>query len=463
MGRPALKEYQARALFYAEENLETCKMKPPLKYYQKDIISYAEKNPYSILAADPGLGKSRVAIEVRENHQCNCLVVCPSYLILNWVKEIKLWSDTKDVQITTFKSGKQIYEPCDSDYVLISYDLVQKAEHLFEWADMIILDEAHAIKSMKAKRTTFLHKNIYENSIKRVHLLTGTPIKNRVQEFYSLLALCHYNPNIAESQFLDLFTSEIDFADRYSFREQYDMELPDGRRIPIIKWSGLQRADELKTHLRGKYFRVKSSDVLDLPPVLYKSFQISDDDDEELIRAFMGFFSDEEDREEKKNLTREDRTGSVFPEHKKIAALKKVPFTIKYARDLLEEVECVLIYSDHIESTEQIAREFGVEPITGKVDSSKRFEMADRFQNGEGRVLACTIGSMKEGKDLFRSSHIIFNDLPWVPGDMKQVIYRIQRIGQKSKCVVHKILGSPQDAYIAGVLEGKMKTIEGAL
>ncbi len=251
--------------------------RPALTEPQAQAVPYAITNPYSILALDPGLGKSRVLIEVREKLKNNCLIICPSYLISNWVKEIKLWAGD-NANITTFRKGKDIYDVCDSDYVVTSYDLVQKSEHLFEWADMIGIDEAHAIKSMKAKRSQFIHKNIFENSVPRVHLLTGTPIKNRVQEFYSLLALCFYNPNIADTQFLNLYPSEIDFADQFSFRESYDMELPDGRRIPIVKWSGLRNVDDLKMWLKGKYLRIKSTGA----DTLYKSFHVSETNDESL-------------------------------------------------------------------------------------------------------------------------------------------------------------------------------------
>lgn len=433
--------------------------KPAMKEYQSRAFAYMLKHVYSICALDPGLGKSRLAIELREKLQNNCLIICPGYLMLNWVKEIQKWAPP-GVQITVIKSGKQIYEVCDTDYLIVSYDLVQKAENFFEWADMVILDEAHAIKSMKAKRTQFLHKNIFENSLKRVHLLTGTPIKNRVQEFYSLLALCFYNPAVTDSQFLDSYPSEIDFADHFSFRDEHTMQIA-GRYVTIVKWHGLQNVEELKTHLRGRYIRIKSSDVLDLPPVSYKSVLISDSPDEKLKAAFHSYFMDDE-WENRKGAERRERTGSVLPEHKAAAALMKVPFTVKYVKDLLEEVACCLVYTDHVASAEAIAKEFNVPAITGHMPAVKRGILADEFQAGTGRVLVATIGSMKEGKDLFRSSHIVLNDYPWVPGDLKQVIYRIQRIGQNSHCTVHRILGSPQDEYIADVIDQKVETIEKA-
>lgn len=420
--------------------------KPALKEYQVRAISYGLANPYSILALNPGLGKTRVSIEIREKLKSNCLVICPSYLISNWVKELRLWAPP-GTQITAIRSGKDIYPVCDTDYLLVSYDLAQKAEHFFEWADMVVLDEAHNIKSMKAKRTEFIHKNIFENSLKRVHLLTGTPIKNRVQEFYSLISLCFYNPSVADSQFLETYPSEIDFADHFSYREEYTMEI-NNRFITVLKWNGLKNVDELRTHLKGRYLRIKA-DELNLPPVMYKSMLISETPDLALRDAFNTHFLN-------------DGAGSVNPTAKAQAALKKVPFTVKYAKDLLEEAECVLIYSDHVEASEAIAREFGVRALNGTVNAATRTGLAKQFQAGEGKVLVATIKALSEGIDLTRSSHVIFNDLPWVPGDLKQVIYRIQRLGQKSHCTVHRILGSPQDEEIMYALEKKSQVIEKA-
>ncbi len=433
--------------------------RPELREHQVRAISYAEENPYCILALDPRLGKSRCAIEIRERHKLNCIIICPSYLVDNWKKEINLWADNP--RIIAVHSGKEIPKSPNADYIIISYSLAQKAEHLFDWAAMAVLDEAPAIKSMATKRSQFIHKNIYENSLKRVLLLTGTPIKNRVKEFYSLLALTFYNPATPQSQFLDLYPDEISFAEQFSHSSSYDMEI-SGRRITITNWFGIKNTDELKKWLKTKYIRIRDTDVLDMPDVSYKPVLISDIADPKLLSAFHGFFNDESDWESRQELGRKERTGSVLPEHKAMAALKKVPFTVNYVKDLLEEVECVLVYSDHVDAAEAIAREFNVHAITGKVPATKRSLMADSFQNGTGKVLVATIGSLKEGKDLYRANHLVFNDVCWVPGDLKQVVNRMRVVGKKHKCTAHKIFGSPQDEYISGVLDEKMKTIEAA-
>jgi SNF2 family DNA or RNA helicase len=418
----------------------------PLREYQGRGLSYALENPYSILALDPGLGKSRIAIEVRERVGGNCLVVCPSYLVNNWVNEIQQWAGPS-VIVTAVRKGKDIYPLVDSDYAVISYDLAQKAEIFFEWADMLILDEAHNIKSMKAKRTEFIHRVVYENSLKRVHLLTGTPIKNRVAEFYSLLALTNYNPNTPDSRFLDVFPSEIHFADRYSHREEYTIQV-GYRYVNILKWSGIKNVDELKTHLVGKYFRVKSEDVLDLPPIVYKDILLSSEPDHKMLEAFKEYMATESDR--------------IGPTMKAVAALAKVPSTIKYVENLLEETECVVVYTDHVLASETLASGLGTVPLNGNMPSHKRMEMVQQFQAGQGRVLVATIGALSTGVTLTRANHIVLNDFSWVPGDMKQVVYRIQRIGQKSHCFVHRILSSPVDEYIIDTLINKQSTIDKA-
>lgn len=437
-------------------------IKLKFKPHQNVAVDYALKNDYSILALDPGLGKSAVAIKVADGKKAKTVVVCPSYLIPNWVKELNKWSDRKD-SVYPIYNGKSIPQKADLghyDYYITSYDLIQKGEQLMEWTNCLILDEAHAIKSMDAKRSQFIHRTVFENSIDKVMLLTGTPIKNRVKEFYSLMALTYYNPK-CKSDFLEVFPDEITFADHFSFREEFTIRISDYREVPIVKWSGLKNKPELKEWLKDRYLRVRSKDVLDLPPISFKDWHISDTPDPTLLRAFNDYFGADDFGETKSidEIDREDRVSSVLPEHKAAAALKKVPFTIKYAKNLIDEVGCCLIYSDHVESARAIAKEFKVEAITGHMSPKKRMELAKKFQDGEGEVLVATIGSMKEGVDLFRSQHIVLNDICWVPGDLTQVIYRIQRIGQTGKCLVHRMIGSPQDGHIIEAISSKAEVI----
>ncbi len=421
-------------------------MKPEMRECQKQGLAYILENPYSILGLQMGLGKSRCIVEARERLSLNCLIICPSYLIGNWIDEIRLWAPSDRV-ITAVRKGKDIYDLFDTDYAIVSYDLCQRAPQFFEWAQMVACDEAHAIKSMKAKRTEFIHRHIFENSTKRVILATGTPIKNRVQEFYSLLALCNYDPRAPGSDFLDRFPDEITFADYFSFREEYTIEIRN-RFIQIVKWNGLRNVKELREYLKGRYIRIKSADAIDLPPITFKDVRVGDTQDLALKEAFEAFVASQD--------------GGVNPTAKAEAALKKAPITVKYAKDLIENTGCALIYTDHVESSKAIAKEFGVEPLNGLMPSQKRMDLAKRFQAGEGNVLVATIGALSTGVTLTRANHLILSDPCWTPGDLQQIFYRIQRIGQKERCFVHRILGSETDKYIYKVLDEKMAVIEKA-
>lgn len=418
-----------------------------LEPHQIKAVDFALKNPYSILALDMGLGKTAVALAIMEKVGGSTLVVCPAHLIPNWRAEISKFLGP-DVPVAAMSKGSDIYYVWDSDIILVSYNLVQKARHFLEWCDTLIIEEAHELKSMKAKKTEYLHKEIYENSIKRVHLLTGTPIKNRVEEFYSLIAICYYNPALADAKFLTKFPDSISFADYFSFRRQYTIEI-NGRRVQIVKWEGIRNIPELKHYLKGIYLRMEASDILDLPPISFKDVLISETPDLELLRVFEKHFEDEDN-------------GAVSPDKKVEAALKKVPFTTTYVKGLLEEIDSVIIFSDQVEPCKALASAFGVTAIHAGVSKEERHRLATDFQNGVGRVLCATIKTFSTGYTLTRSANIVENDPSWIPGDQDQMWARIVRMGQKRHCTGHRIHGSPQDRYINEAVREKRKTIKAA-
>lgn len=419
-------------------------MKYELKDYQLETVEWGLKNPYSILALEQGLGKTLCALEIYDRcPEKNLLVVCPSYLILNWKNEIKRFFENK-YQITTFQKGSDIYEVWDTDIVITSYDLVQKASYLFSWANVVVADECNILKTMKAARTEFFHKNIFENSTKRLLLLTGTPIKNRVEEFYSLISMCCYNPN-STSKFLERFPDSITFCDYFAFRREFEM-IRGNRRVKIMKWEGVRNTEELKKWLQGIYIRYSSRDVLNLAPIVFKDVTISDIDDIDLLEEFNKFY-------------RENKT--VSPSLKAKSALDKAPFTCKYVRGIMDDgVEEIVIYTDHVKSCEYIAERFGVTPIHAGTSMIKRAAIAKDFQDGRIKVIVATIGAFSTGVTLTKSHNLVFNDYSWVPGDMEQVIYRINRIGQERQCIIHRVFGSPQDNYIMKTLEQKIETIK---
>jgi SNF2 family DNA or RNA helicase len=407
--------------------------------YQEKTIQFGVAHNYAIYALDCGLGKSLCALETAERTKSKTLIICPSYLKLKWKSEIDKFFPGKT--ITVFNAAKEIYKVWDSDYVIISYSMLEKSECLFEWADMVVCDEAHYVKEMKTKRTETLHRLVYEHSIKRLLLLTGTPIQNRVYEFYSLIALCNYNPKLEESAFLKKFQSYVHFANHFSFLKQFEI-FRGGKKVKVQQWEGIKNQEELKDWIKNIYVAFKSSEVLDLPPYVEIDVPVAFEDMPELLEEF--------------EMLGEKGVESTA---KSKAALLKVPYTIDYVKGLLENTDRVIVYTDHVLSCEALAKGLHTTPITGQTPMPLRQKLADEFMNGDRRVLVATIGSFSTGIDLYSSYNMVINDFNFVPGNMKQAMYRIRRIGQKNKCFFHRIIGTVQDKIIIKKLEAKMAVI----
>lgn len=413
--------------------------------HQKKSVEFALSNPYSIIALEVGLGKTLVALTVGVQTKSKMLIICPAYLRFTWANEIKKFYP--HLRVSIYDSKKSL-KPVDNEHVIIiSYNLAVSCESFFEWADLVICDEAHNLKSMTAKRTEAIHKHVFENSIKRLLLLSGTPVQNRVWEFYSLITLCNYNPALKDSLFIKEFPSYVDFADFFSHRREFEM-LRNNRRIKVVNWEGFKNVDILKSHLKNIYIKFKAKDVLlDLPDKIYKDVMISNSVNTALLAEF-------------ERVQSQDGMDRINPPIKALSALSKVDFTIEYVKELLESTDKVLVYTDHVDAAHALAKGLNTKAITGSMNMNERNLIADLFQNGNSRVLVATIGSFSTGVTLTACHNLVANDLPWTPSSIAQMIGRISRIGQKSVCVVHKIFGSLTDQHISSKLFAKSEVIK---
>ena len=158
--------------------------------HQEEGIEFLLKNKKCILADDMGLGKTLqsivAALEVEAER---VLIVCPSSLKINWMREIQNFCE--DVSII---KGKY-WDP--DRFTIINYDILknfhtieERGKKYEEWElrreivefnpDLIILDEAHFVKNHKSIRGKILKDISKRFSPERVWLLTGTPIANRI-------------------------------------------------------------------------------------------------------------------------------------------------------------------------------------------------------------------------------------------------------------------------------------------
>lgn len=403
-----------------------------LKEYQKEGISYCMDHHYCIIGDAMGLGKTLQAIEVIKRTGHRALIVCPAFLKYNWKREIEKFSDLTAV---VFKQNTKYDD--EYDVAILSYSALNRAEELFRRVDVIVFDEIHYLKNPDAKRTQYAHHLVRTYKPERLIGLSGTAIKNRVPEFYSLFLLMSYNPRGTSGVSIHGKYDYWNFCRTFSHMKQFKIK---GRTV--TKFEGHRNVELLREIKEDKYIRRKASDVLDLPPITRKDIILDDEYiDQELLDAW--------------------NDGKTFPSKKVNSARIKTKHTAKYVKDLLDQGEGpVIIFTDHVKSAQDLGLHFNsVRVVTGEVGVDTRDKIVQDFQAGKFEVLVATFGSLSTGYTITKASNMVMNDLPWIPGVIAQTEKRIHRIGQDKHCTIHRIFWGRIDAMVAKELDKKIETI----
>jgi Helicase conserved C-terminal domain/SWIM zinc finger len=144
-------------------------------------------------------------------------------------------------------------------------------------------------------------------------------------------------------------------------------------------------------------------------------------------------------------------------------AISKAPLTLEAVRERVEAGEKVVVFSSFTAQIEKLKAELGDEAvvITGATAQKKRAAAEAAFQNDPRvRVLLGNLHAAGVGINLTAGTHVIFNDLDWVPGNHWQAEDRIYRIGQhKPAFVTYLVAEGTLDDFVAALLEQKARTI----
>lgn len=407
---------------------------PKFKLYdfQKQGVEFALQAGACIIGDEMGLGKTIQAIALADKMKANTLVLCPAHLVDNWKVEVEKF---------LVKSKARF------DFVPYS-SLHKRGAKFFKSYDLLVADEIQYVKNLKAKRTQVFHAMLDHDMPNFFVGLSGTPIKNRVVEFYSpLLAIAKHPSRTNGLRLTDHFNSEREFCDYFSHGTDLFVN-----GITITRYRGLKNSSKLKELLSGKYIRRKADSILELPPILDKVVKFPMSElrklDEKLQSDFL-------------------YGSSHLSTTKALSAKAKAAFSAKYALDVIEETGSVVVFTDHVDACEiiftEIMKKHKCRVIQGSTPVGNRQGFVEEFQSGKVDALVCTIGAAGVGFTMTRASNLIFNDLSWVPGDNWQALKRVHRIGQKEKCCVHYIVGSEVDEQIVKTIKSKEKELREVL
>lgn len=391
-----------------------------LRAHQQKALDRVLNNPRTILALAPGLGKTLVAICATVETSSRTLVIVPAFLKDNWEKEIKTFAPESNhlFTITTYTKLNKFLE---------------ENKDILEQYEIVCLDESHYIKNRNAQRSILAHHLIKTIAPKKTIFLTGTPLKNKIPEFYSQLLALSYGEGFSFPKGYEKFCAT--FCNIVMRRIGYK---------EVKSFEGLKNADLLKQVIAPVYFTVKKEDILDMPKVVRKTINLGLKTD-----ATLKDLLDEHDH---------------FSTAKKENALEKAVFGLEYIKNLYEQVGKLIVFSDHPEALEIIAESFNdALVIDGQTCVDKRQALVELFNSRDEAIILCSIGAASVGLNLQSASHMVFNDYPFVPGDLSQAEGRTERIGQKGTCFYHYLVSGPMDELILEKIQSKRDIIGGVL
>jgi SWI/SNF-related matrix-associated actin-dependent regulator 1 of chromatin subfamily A len=420
--------------------------RPPLSH-QKEAIEKLVGSRRFILADDMGLGKTTsTIIAALETGAKKILIVCPASLKINWEREIANYSD----RTCYIAEGKKF--STEADFVIVNYDILKNFHNkedkensllLKSNFELVILDEAHMVSNAQAQRTKLI--NDFTKNIKRVWLLTGTPMTSRPINYYNLL-------NIIESPVAQNWMA-------YAIRYCQGFQFRAGNR-KVWNVTGASNLEELRDRTSKQILRRLKENVLDLPDKIITPVYLRTTSKE--YKDLMGEYYEwlENKKEESSSLTVQF---SKLMKVRKVIANEKVKETIEFVQNIIDQGKKVIIFTNFTDTLQLIHSHFGKESVylDGSCNKVQRQYAVDQFQENE--KIKVFVGNLKAagvGLTLTAAEVVIMNDLSFVPAEHAQAEDRAYRYGQKNNVLVYyPIFENTIEGVIYDILNNKKKVI----
>lgn len=428
--------------------------KKPYKF-QNEGIEFIERSNFRALVADEmGVGKTIQALGAFKKHLDEfspVLIICKSTLTVQWMQEAFRW-----IQIPAYiiRSGKSKLFPNFKIYI-ISYDLLRRLpENFFNEIkfNLIILDECQHIKAHESQRTNEVRKIV--KSCNHIIALSGTPIKNRISEYYPVLNMIH--PDY--------------FRDRASFIYRWVDTYFDGYKM---KEAGLRRPDEFFDLTKDFIIRRTRKDVLPDLPKLTRAFKYVEFENgfkesyEKIMRQFVNYMDSESDPFSFENYP---NTLAYISKMRHLCGIAKVDATFDYLNDFLLETERKLVIFLHHHAVADMLKVMMKKgniswlEISSQMGVEHKMTAIDEFKNGKTQILLASTLSSGEGLNLQFCSDMLMMERQWNPANEEQCEARFVRIGQENPITATYVIAIDTiDEFLTQLIEKKRALFEQAM
>lgn len=437
-----------RSLLDSKETDVPKGLKATLRPYQLRGYEWMYKNARigfgSVIADDMGLGKTLQVIttllKLKEDGQLEkqkAIVVVPTTLLTNWDKEIRKFAPDLKAHIY-HGTGRKLEPLQEADILLTTYGVARTETAKLQKQKWILLaiDEAQNIKNPSTAQTKAIKK--IKASVKIA--MSGTPVENRLSEYWSIFDFTNKGYLGSLSNFKKDFAKPIEVD-----RDQKQLDAFKKITEPFI----MRRLKSDKSVIKDLPEKIEIDQFCKLTPQQTAIYQNVLDTTMKAVEVAEGIA----------------RKGIVL---KLITALKQVcnhpkQFLKKGNADpalsgktqllfdlmnqILEQGEKTLIFTQYQEMgkmlVEMLEEEFGLEIafLHGGVSRKKRDEMVEDFQNNRTtRVLILSLKAGGTGLNLTAANNVIHYDLWWNPAVEAQATDRAYRIGQQKNVMVHRFI-----------------------
>tara|TARA_B100000700_G_scaffold267699_1_gene307851 strand:- start:129055 stop:130983 length:1929 start_codon:yes stop_codon:yes gene_type:complete len=442
-----------------EFNEEVLEMPYPLLPYQRAGISYFFKDNRKgrgLLADDMGLGKTIQGIGFSKfcKKDWPVIVIAPASLLLNWKKEFLKWlpNDLEEDDVHVMKTGKHLPK---GKVVICSFQYtIKRKEELLKFLGLrgvVIIDEAHNIKNLKAQRTDAIIEIAHR--AKRYLPMTGTPLLNRPEELFSIL---HSIDPIEWGDYYEFIFKYCD-AQKITYNDK-----KTGKKRTQIIMSGVSNDKELFKNLRENYMcrRLKKDVLTQLPKKRRYTLSLdANSKDVKETKDFLDYYYKLICYSLIENNFELDKTKSfIFSENTvdagdglfqayQMTGRSKIKSLCQWVSDKIDgDLNKLIIFGHHSSFLDSIqeqidtinskkgkkAKKIGYMRIDGKTSKEKRFKNQEDFQNNpDCNVAILSINAANSGLTLTAANVLIMGELPWTPGVARQAEDRIHRIGQE--------------------------------
>ena len=416
--------------------------------HQEAAIQWMLDRLYGVWDHGMGSGKTRTTLEYlrRLGPISRVLVCCPKAVIAAWAKQHGLWFPEirfLAVDQATRPQKEKALTAALADLspliVCCNYDSAWRldAREKTSW-DVLGWDEIHRLKAANGRASRWAARVCTKNPKARKIGLTGTLIPHSILDVQPIY-------RAVESPDCPTFGTSI-----VRHRARYCVENPHQRGM-VIAWRNL---DEAHAKIAATTHRVKSSDVLDLPPIQFLDVPVELTPDEaklyrEIETDFVAVVADgtvtAANALVKLLRLQQICGGSVrFDETPAARQIAEHPAKGSALADMLEDLppsEPLVIFcrfTSDISLARKVCEASGrtVSELSGRVN-----ELA-HWQQGDTTVLIAQIQSGGIGIDLTRASYCVFVSLGYSLAEYEQAVARLHRPGQANHTRIYHLIAT---------------------